>query len=121
MPQYKENGPAKGNHPWVSTRKHLKRVAERKHGVRTEWHGGILYVAGSGMEVPGVMHVPKPGRPVVGRAVALPVPATTSSARQRNGPDQDRHDSLPRRHTHGDGDETPTRNRDVRNRDSWRS
>ena len=67
-----DTGPTKNKHPWVSQRKHLKRVARREHGGRpAEWHGGKLYFANSSEEVPGVPHVPKPDRQAVGRAGAL--------------------------------------------------
>jgi len=71
----------KGPDCYLSIRKRLLNEAERRHpGARMEWHGGILYFMGGAkpLEVPGVQHVPKPGRQAVGYEVAQVSPPQTA-------------------------------------------
>ncbi|MBC7836897.1 hypothetical protein H7X87_03935 [Acetobacteraceae bacterium] len=73
MPAWKDkNTPRDRSH--IGLRKRLRRGAERKHRAPMQWAGGILYFAGSKDEVPGIEHVPKPGRSAIGWDGAQPVP-----------------------------------------------
>ena len=66
---------------YLSLRKRLRRQAEAKHHRPTKWYGGILYFTDSRFtlfegstfsEVPGVQHIPKPDRKVIGYSGAHP-------------------------------------------------
>ncbi len=53
--------------PWVQKRKRLQGEACAKYKRKVRWIGGKLYFSNTLAEVPEVPHVPKAGRPVVGK------------------------------------------------------
>lgn len=76
------------NRDHLAVRRELRRQAETLFGVPMEWHGGILYFSDYKdgevpTEVPGMVHVPKPGRPVVGYSGAHPQQTSFAGSRRR--------------------------------------
>lgn len=52
--------------PWAGKRSRLQGDARAKYKKDVRWIGGILYFTKTLTEVPGVAHVPKAGRSVIG-------------------------------------------------------
>jgi hypothetical protein len=71
---YRTSGQQGGNHnrpDHMNLRRRLKKKAQEQRNREMEWKGGVLYFKGTADAVPGVLRVPKPGRPTTGHERGL--------------------------------------------------
>lgn len=74
--------------PWRNERRHARKAAQLQHpGQPMLWFGGRLYFVNGAnravAEVPGVVHIPKPGMPAGGIERAQPGPHRVAIQEQR--------------------------------------